>query len=200
MFDDFTQSTDPFSLFESWFAEASASEPSDPNAMALSTVDGDGLPDVRIVLMKGRDRRGFVFYTNATSAKGRELAGHPRAAANFHWKSLQRQIRLRGEVVGVSAEEADAYYDSRPRPSRIGAWVSQQSQPLVSRAVFEQQMAALEERFGEGAVPRPPHWGGYRIVPSQIEFWQDRPFRLHDRIVFRRSTPDGAWEAQRLYP
>lgn len=205
MFSDFTEANEPFSLFRQWFEEAAKSEPNDPNAMSLATVDAHGLPDVRIVLLKGFDERGFVFYTNKESAKGEELKANPKAAINFHWKSLQRQVRVRGLVQSVSDAEADEYYQSRPKISRIGAWASQQSRPLASRAAFEQAVADLEAKFGDGPIPRPPHWSGFRIVPLSIEFWHDRPFRLHDRIVFRRSAtddgaPGGAWDRQRLYP
>jgi pyridoxamine 5'-phosphate oxidase len=203
---DFTLADDPFALFEAWFAEATASEPNDPNAMVLSTVDADGLPNVRVVLLKGLDGpdvadRGFVFYTNTTSAKGRELAVSGKAAVNFHWKSLLRQVRVRGLVAPVSAEEADAYYDSRPRGSRLGAWASQQSQPLADRATLEAAVAAIEARYpGDGPVPRPPHWSGYRLTPLEIEFWADRPFRLHDRAQFQRSAIDAPWSRTRLFP
>ena len=200
MFSDFTLENDPFSLFRTWLADAERSEPNDPNAMALATVDETGLPDVRVVLLKGHDEQGFVFYTNETSAKGRELAGTPKAALNFHWKSLTRQVRVRGTVEAVSEAESDAYYQSRARISRIGAWASQQSQALESRAVFEQAVVDVERQYGEGPIPRPPHWRGFRVRPLAIEFWHDRPFRLHDRIVFRRATPDNAWTKQRLYP
>ena len=200
MFSDFTELNNPFSLFDDWLADATRAEPNDPNAMALSTVDETGLPDVRVVLLKGHDERGFVFYTNETSAKGRELAGTPKAALNFHWKSLTRQVRVRGLVEGVSEAESDAYYHSRARISQIGAWASQQSQPLESRAVFEQAVAELERHYGEAPIPRPPHWRGFRVRPLSIEFWHDRPFRLHDRIVFRRATLEDAWTKQRLYP
>ncbi|MDQ0512428.1 pyridoxamine 5'-phosphate oxidase [Ancylobacter amanitiformis] len=198
---DFTAAAEPFRLFEEWFADARASEPNDPNAMALSTVDADGLPDVRMVLLNARDARGFVFFTNTGSAKGRELAAVPKAAAVFHWKSLRRQIRVRGPVETVSDAEADAYFASRPRLSQIGAWASQQSQPLESRFALETAVAKFTAHYALGEVPRPAHWTGYRIRPVQIEFWHDRPFRLHDRVVFRRESPDaGAWSRTRLYP
>lgn len=196
---DFHEADDPFLVFDAWMADAQASEPNDPNAMALATVDADGLPDVRMVLLNGIDRRGFVFYTNVGSAKGRELAAQPKAAAVWHWKSLRRQIRVRGAVKQVSAEEADAYYSSRPRMSRIGAWASDQSQPLGSRAELEQAVATRDAEFAGVEPPRPPHWTGFRIIPISIEFWQDKPFRLHDRAVFR-ATGDGAWTRTRLYP
>ncbi len=197
---DFTGSDDPFALWEAWFAEARESEPNDPNAMALSTVDPDGLPDVRMVLLKGADRDGFVFYTNTQSAKGAELAATPKAAVVFHWKSLRRQVRVRGPVERVSDDEADAYFQSRPRDSRIGAWASQQSRPLESRFALEKAVAFYAAKFAVGEVPRPPHWTGFRIRPVYMEFWQDRPFRLHDRLVFRRPEPSGDWERSRLYP
>ncbi|MCB1486642.1 MAG: pyridoxamine 5'-phosphate oxidase [Bauldia sp.] len=195
---DFEQSADPFSLFSEWFADAEASEPNDPNAMALATVDEDGLPDVRMVLLKGYDAEGFVFYTNYESAKGRELLATPKAAICFHWKSLRRSVRVRGPVSQVSKEEADAYFASRARGSRIGAWASKQSRPLESRFALEKAVATYTARFGVGEIPRPDYWSGFRIAPVQIEFWADRPFRLHDRIKFVR-TADG-WEKSRLYP
>lgn len=197
---DFTETDEPFRLFGDWFEDAGKAEPNDPEAMALATVDADGLPDVRMVLLKGFDERGFVFYSNETSQKGRELAVNPRAAIVFHWKSLRRQVRLRGAVATVSADEADAYFASRPRSSQIGAWASRQSSPLESRYAFEKAIALKAAQFAVGAVPRPPFWIGYRVTPLVMEFWQDRPFRLHDRIEFRRTEPGAAWTRTRLYP
>ncbi|MDR6954945.1 pyridoxamine 5'-phosphate oxidase [Ancylobacter sp. 3268] len=203
---DFTAADEPFALFEAWFAEAQASEPNDPHAMALATVDADGLPDVRMVLLNARDTRGFVFFTNTGSAKGQEIAATPKAAAVFHWKSLRRQIRLRGPVEQVSDAEADAYFATRPRLSQIGAWASQQSRPLEGRFALETAIAKVTAQYALGSVPRPAHWTGFRIKPVQIEFWHDRPFRLHDRIVFRRPEegPGGgeglSWIKTRLYP
>jgi pyridoxamine 5'-phosphate oxidase len=197
---DLAGDVEPFGLFDAWFEEASASEPSDANAMALATVDPDGTPDVRMVLLKGVDARGFVFYTNAESAKGRQLATNMKAAANFHWKSLRRQVRLRGAIDEVSEAEADAYFASRPRDSRIGAWASQQSRPLESRFELEKAVALYAAKYPIGEVPRPPYWKGYRLAPLYMEFWRDRPFRLHERVVFRRAELDSAWEKQRLYP
>lgn len=195
---DFTEAEEPFRLFAAWFADAKKSEPNDPNAMALATVDRDNLPDVRMVLLKDYDERGFVFYTNTQSAKGVELAANPQAAVVFHWKTLTRQVRVRGPVNRVSDEEADAYYASRSRGSRIGAWASQQSRPLESRFALEKAVAYYAAKHVVGEIPRPPHWTGFRIEPIQIEFWHDRPFRLHDRIVFRKK--DGGWAKERLYP
>lgn len=196
---NFTERSDPFGIFTDWLAEATETEPNDPTAMALATVDQVGLPDVRMVLLKGFDERGFVFYTNFQSAKGAELLSSMKAAACFHWKSLRRQVRIRGPVEIVSDAEADAYYQSRPRGSRIGAWASDQSRPLESREVLQARVRDLEGKYGEeGAIPRPAHWSGFRIIPSQIEFWKDGEFRLHDRIVFRREG-DG-WSRTRLYP
>jgi len=198
---DFTEAGDPFGLFAAWLLEAENSEPNDPNAMALATVDEDGLPDVRMVLLKDFDEDGFVFYTNCESAKGRELIGQPKAALLFHWKSLRRQVRVRGPVEQVSAAEADAYFATRPRHSRLGAWASQQSRPLESRFALEKAVALVAARYPIGEVPRPPHWSGFRIRPHQIEFWKDGAFRLHDRVLFSREAADAdAWQRQRLYP
>ena len=197
---DFTGAADPFALFEQWFAEAEISEPNDPNAMALATADTTGLPDVRMVLMKGFDRQGWVFYTNSHSAKGRELAHNMQAALLFHWKSLRRQVRVRGLVEQVDSATADAYYASRPRGSQIGAWASLQSAPLPDRAVLEQAVVDFEARFAGSAPARPPHWLGYRVKPVQVEFWHDRRSRLHDRIVFSRTRPEGGFSKERLYP
>jgi pyridoxamine 5'-phosphate oxidase len=197
---EFTEAAEPLALFEEWFAEAQKSEPNDPNGMALATVDADGLPDVRMVLLKGFDARGLVFYTNEESAKGRQLAASPKAAVLFHWKSLRRQVRFRGAISRVSAEEADAYFASRPRDSRIGAWASDQSRPLESRFALEKAIARYVAKFGLGEVPRPPHWGGFRLEPVAVEFWRDRPFRLHDRLQYARETPAAQWSRRRLYP
>ncbi|MBC01609.1 MAG: pyridoxamine 5'-phosphate oxidase [Rhodobacteraceae bacterium] len=191
---------DPFTLFGEWLALAEQKEPNDPNAMAIATAGSDGLPDVRMVLLKGFDTAGFVFYTNTESQKGVELSQNMQAAGVLHWKSLRRQVRFRGPVEQVSDGEADAYFASRPRDSRIGAWASQQSRPLESRFALEKAVARQAARFGLGEVPRPPHWTGYRIKPVYIEFWMDKPFRLHDRHIFRRDTPDGTWTTERLYP
>jgi pyridoxamine 5'-phosphate oxidase len=197
---DFTQSADPFALFAAWFAEAKAAEPNDPDAMALATVDATGLPDVRMVLLKQADERGFVFYTNEQSAKGGELASNPKAALVLHWKSIRRQVRVRGAVERVSDAEANAYFASRSRESRIAASASDQSRPLDNRKTFEARVAELQKQYEGKDVPRPAHWGGYRVVPSEIEFWHDRPHRMHDRIRFTRAAAGGAWQKTRLYP
>jgi pyridoxamine 5'-phosphate oxidase len=195
---DFTESAEPFRLFAEWLEDATGNEPNDPNGVALATVDPDGLPNVRMVLLKGFDERGFVFYTNFESAKGREILASRKAAMCFHWKSLRRQVRVRGPVEVVSDAEADEYYATRPRGSRIGAWASKQSRPLESRFALEKAAAEYTAKFAVGAIPRPDYWSGFRIVPTSIEFWHDRPFRLHDRVLFTR-TEDG-WEKTRLYP
>jgi pyridoxamine 5'-phosphate oxidase len=197
---DFTQADEPLRLWQSWFEEAVKSEPRDPNAMSLATVAPDGMPDVRTVLLKGVDERGFVFYTNTESQKGRELAANPKAGLLFYWKSLNRQVRVRGPVETVTAQEADAYFATRPKGAQIGAWASQQSRPLESRMAFEKAIALYGAKYAIGTVPRPPHWSGYRIVPISIEFWHDRPFRLHDRVEFRRDGHGAPWSKVRMYP
>ncbi|HEV7718620.1 MAG TPA: pyridoxamine 5'-phosphate oxidase [Arsenicitalea sp.] len=191
---------DPFELFEAWFAEAQTSEPNDPHAMALASVDADGMPDVRMVLMNARDSRGFVFFTNFESTKGKELLAHPKAAFVMHWKSLRRQVRVRGPVEAVSPAEADTYFASRARGSQIASSASEQSRPLASRAELIGRVDALEKQLGDGAVPRPAHWSGFRVVPTSIEFWKDGQFRLHDRVVFDRAAVDAPWSRRRLYP
>ena len=197
---DFTESADPFELFNAWFAEAKAAEPNDPDAVALATVDATGLPDVRMVLLKAANEHGFVFYTNEQSAKGAELLANPKAALVLHWKSIRRQIRVRGAVERVSNAEADKYFASRSRDSQIAASASDQSRPLDSRKTFEAHVAELQKKFDGKDVPRPAHWGGYRIVPNEIEFWQDRPHRMHDRVRFMRESTGSAWQRTRLYP
>jgi pyridoxamine 5'-phosphate oxidase len=197
---DFTAADDPLTLFAAWLEQASGTEPRDPTAMTLATVDPDGLPNARMVLLKGADARGFVFYTNKDSQKGRELDATPKAALVFHWKSLNKQVRVRGPVEHVSDDEADAYFASRAKQAQIGAWASQQSRPLESRLAFEKAVALYAAKYAIGSVPRPPYWSGYRIVPLSIEFWQDRPFRLHDRVEFKRERPDAPWSKTRLYP
>jgi pyridoxamine 5'-phosphate oxidase len=197
---DFTAADEPFVLFAAWLDQASASEPRDPTAMTLATVDAEGMPNARMVLLKGADERGFVFYTNRGSQKGRELDASAKAALVFYWKSLNKQVRVRGYVEPVTDAEADAYFATRAKQAQIGAWASQQSQPLESRLAFEKAVAKYAAKYAIGAVPRPPYWSGYRIVPLLIEFWQDRPFRLHDRIEFRRDTPGSPWRKMRLYP
>jgi pyridoxamine 5'-phosphate oxidase len=203
----FAEADDPFVLFDEWFGHATESEINDPNTMILATVDGDGLPNARALLLKGVDEssagadRGFTFYSNFESVKGRELAGQPKAAMVFHWKSLRRQVRIRGLVAPVSPEEADAYFATRPRGSQIGAWASIQSRPLESMEALNTAVEAAAARFPEDQpVPRPPHWSGFRLVPLEMEFWHDRPYRLHERVVFRRPTPDASWQRSRLFP
>ena len=208
-----SNSNDPFGLFRQWMADAEKSEPEDPNAMALATADASGVPSVRMVLLKGIDDRGFVFYTNLESRKGVQLAENPNAALCFHWKSLKRQIRVEGPVETVSDAEADEYYHSRPRGSQIGAWASRQSRPLEGRWELEKRVAEFTARHAIGTIPRPPHWSGFRVLPRRIEFWHDRPFRLHDRVVFHRDSEAGpgggagvntgidkGWTTERLFP
>lgn len=197
---DFTSADDPVRLFAAWFEQASQKEASEANAMSVATVDAEGMPNVRMVLLKGFDERGFVFYSNQASQKGRELAAQPKAALAFHWPGLKHQVRVRGPVEIVPDAEADAYYGSRARLSQIGAWASKQSSPLESRFAFEKAVALYSAKFALGSVPRPPFWIGYRVVPKVMEFWADRPFRMHDRIEFRRAAPGEAWTKTRLYP
>jgi pyridoxamine 5'-phosphate oxidase len=197
---DFTEADEPVRLFAAWFAEARRAEPVNPDAMALATVGSDGLPNVRMVLLKGFDERGFVFYTNTDSIKGHELAGSPKAALSFYWKALQRQVRARGTVEAVTKEEADAYFATRSRMAQIGAWSSKQSSPLESRMAFEKAIALNTAKFGIGTVPRPAFWSGYRVMPVEIEFWQERLYRLHDRIAFTRPNLSAPWTKTRLYP
>ena len=195
----FTNRKDPLELFNDWLTEAQASEPNDPTATALATVDPSGMPNVRMVLLKGHDDRGFIFYTNFEGTKGQEVLASMKAAMGFHWKSLRRQVRIRGNVELVSEEEADVYYNSRHPQSRLGAWASDQSRPLADRETLVKRLQDAEEKYGTEDIPRPPHWSGFRIIPESIELWQDGEFRLHDRIVFSRVAGDG-WDIQRLYP
>ncbi|WPB87141.1 pyridoxamine 5'-phosphate oxidase [Sediminicoccus rosea] len=189
---------DPYALFAEWLAEATRTEPNDPNAMCLATATPDGRPSARMVLLKGHDARGFVFYTNLESRKGGELAANPHAALCFHWKTLTRSVRVEGRIEPVTAEEADAYYASRSRGSRIGAWASRQSRPLEGRWALEKAVAEYTMKFGVSEIPRPPFWSGFRLLPERIEFWRDMPFRLHERRVF---TADGSgWKTEALYP
>ena len=191
---------DPFAQFTEWLSLAATKEPNDPNAMALATVGPDGLPNVRMVLLKGHDHDGFVFYTNTESAKGRELLAARKAALCFHWKSLRRQVRVRGNVSTVSEAEADAYFATRPKDSQIGAWASRQSRALKGRFELETEIARVAARHALSRVPRPPHWTGFRVSPVEIEFWRDRPFRLHDRLVYRREMSASPWQTERLFP
>jgi pyridoxamine 5'-phosphate oxidase len=202
LFDDSdTAPIDPCSLFEEWFAAAQESEPNDPHAMALASVDADGLPDVRMVLLNQRDARGFCFFTNFDSDKGRELLAHPKAAFVMHWKTLRRQIRVRGPVEVVADKEADAYFSTRARVSQIGAHASKQSRPLANRYTLLERVETLKKSFGEDEpVNRPAYWSGFRVIPQVMEFWKDGANRLHDRVRFTRTLPDGAWSRQRLYP
>jgi pyridoxamine 5'-phosphate oxidase len=189
---------EPYRLFDAWFKEAEAKEPNDANAMGLATVGPDGMPSLRMVLLKGVDSSGFVFYTNYESRKGEQLLAHPKAALCFHWKSLRRSVRVEGDIEPTTAAESDAYFASRPRSSQIGAWASDQSRPLESRYALEGRIAKFTAKFGLGLIPRPPHWAGFRLKPRRIEFWEDRPFRLHDRTVY---LADGAgWTTTKLYP
>jgi pyridoxamine 5'-phosphate oxidase len=194
------EKSDPLELFAAWYAEAEKSEPNDPSALSLATVGPDGTPAVRMVLLKGFDASGFVFYTNHQSRKGEHLLAHPKAAMLFHWKSLRRQVRLEGLAAPTTAEEADAYFASRDRGAQIGAWASEQSRPLESRFALEKRVAEFTARHVIGKVPRPPHWSGFRLKPGLIEFWQDGAFRLHDRLEYRRPSPDAPWTTRTLYP
>jgi len=196
---DFTPPLDPWDLFDHWFLLATQHEINDPNAMALATVGEDGMPSVRIMLLKEHDRNGFIFYTNRHSRKGEQLLGL-RAALCWHWKSLRRQIRAEGLISIISDQESDLYFSQRPRGSQIGAWASQQSQYLENRSILEERVRSLEERYKGKVVPRPPYWGGYKLTPLRIEFWQDRAFRLHDRFLYKRSSDKEGWSIERLYP
>jgi pyridoxamine 5'-phosphate oxidase len=191
---------DPFVLFDAWMEEAKKSEPNEPNAMAIATADAEGRPNVRMVLLKEASANGFVFYTNYDSAKGSELAANPNAALCFHWKSTARQVRVRGPVTKVSETESDAYFESRAKDSKIGAWASAQSRPMEGRFAFEKEVAKYAARYALTKVPRPPYWGGFRVTPLEIEFWRNKPFRLHDRLVYRRATPGDPWRTERLFP
>ncbi len=205
MSEDFLNATDPYAVFEAWLEEAAGTEPNDPNAASLATVDAHGLPNVRVVLVKAVERSGFVFYTNLESDKGQELLGAGKAALCFYWKTLGRQIRVRGPVVQVPDDVADAYYASRPRGSRLGAWASQQSRPLEAPDALRTRVAELAEHYGDDdergqTIPRPPYWSGFRLEPTHFELWHDRPFRLHDRVLFQREKADADWVSARLYP
>jgi pyridoxamine 5'-phosphate oxidase len=191
---------DPFALFDAWFEEAKKSEPNEPNAMAVASVDAAGRPNVRMVLLKEASAAGFVFYTNLESAKGRELLGQPHAALCLHWKSTAKQVRVRGPIAPVGDAEADAYFASRAKDSQIGAWASAQSRPMEGRFAFEKEIAKYAAIYALAKVPRPPYWSGFRVTPLEIEFWRNRPFRLHDRLVYRRGTPQAPWRTERLFP
>jgi pyridoxamine 5'-phosphate oxidase len=191
---------EPIAHFQAWYEEARAKEPNDPDAMSLATVDRDGRPNVRMVLLKGADQAGFVFYTNSESVKGEELAANPHAALCFHWKSLGRQVRVRGDISKVTEAEADAYFATRAKDSQIGAWASKQSRPLEGRFALEKEIARFATKYALASVPRPPHWLGYRLRPLAIEFWRNRPFRLHDRLLYERDNFDKAWRTSKLYP
>lgn len=197
---DFTQSDDPFALFSDWMVDAKTSELNDPNAMSVATVDEEGMPNVRILLLKDFSVDGFTFYTNFESTKGLEILASKKVALCFHWKSLRRQVRVRGGVTQVSEAEADEYYNSRARGSRVGAWASAQSRELSARSELEDSVNQYEEKFNEVDIPRPPHWSGFKLAPISIEFWHDRPYRLHDRIVFQRASSSDDWAKKRLYP
>jgi len=197
---EITTGNDPFVLFDEWMAKATASEPNDPTAMALATADASGFPDVRMVLLKEASSDGFVFYTNLESAKGEELAENPKAALCFHWKSLRRQIRVRGKITSVTGAEADTYFASRAKDSQIGAWASRQSRAMDGRFELEKEVAKYAAKYALKKVDRPPHWSGFRLVPQHIEFWRDRPFRLHDRLVFDRVGDTVAWQTHRVFP
>ena len=194
------ETSDPLELFGGWYAEAEKSEPNEPTAMSLATVGPDGTPSLRMVLLKDFDQAGFVFYTNYESRKGQQLLDHPKAALLFHWKSLRRQVRIEGPIAQTTAAEADAYFATRARGSQIGAWASEQSRPLESRFALEKRVAEYAARHVIGAVPRPPHWSGFRLQPTLIEFWQDGAFRLHDRLEYRRGSPAEPWTTRTLYP
>ncbi len=197
---ELTAADDPIEHFKEWFAEAKGKEPNDPEAMTLATVDAAGCPNARMVLLKGVDERGFVFYTNLESAKGEELRSNPKAALVFHWKSLRRQVRLRGDIEAVSGAEANAYFATRPKDSQIGAWASPQSRPLEGRFALEKEVARYAAKYALTSVPRPPHWSGFRLKPLEIEFWRNRPFRLHERLLYARETLSAPWKTSRLFP